>query len=41
MPQVTTDLRNEKADMIRSFGGSDRVGLLFNQPPGKAGLSFN
>jgi hypothetical protein len=34
-------LRTKKADVAESPEGFDHVGLLFNQPPGMAGLPFN
>ena len=32
---------NKKADVAETPEGFDHVGLLFNQPPGTAGLPFN
>jgi hypothetical protein len=34
------DRRNQKADVVKDPKGLDHVGLLFNEPPGRAGLLF-
>jgi hypothetical protein len=38
--QVSASPRTKKADAVERPKAFDHVGLLFNKPPGRAGLPF-